>query len=331
MKGSRERMMDRIRWGIIGCGDVTEVKSGPALQKAGGSALEAVMRRNGDLARDYAERHGVPRWYSRSEDLIADPGVDAVYVATPPSSHKEYAVAAALAGKPVYVEKPMAMNVRECEEMLAACRKAGVPLYVAYYRRALPRFNKVKEWLDEGRIGKVRYVRTVHNKKPVQGDGGWRVDPAVSGGGLFLDVGSHTLDLLDYLLGPIRDVSGHASNMGSRYAAEDTVSGQYMFESGVHGTGIWCFNAYSNEEYSEIVGTRGSISFSTFAEKPVLLQTEDGVSSEFIENPAHIQQPLIQSIVDELLGRRPGGAPSTGETAVRTSRVMEAIVRNYYA
>ena len=131
--------MTRIRWGIIGCGDVTEVKSGPAFAKADGSALVAVMRRTAELAEDYARRHGVPRWYADAEALVRDPEVDAVYVATPPSSHREYVLLAARHDKPVYVEKPMAMNHRECLDMVAACRDAGVPLFVAYYRRALPR------------------------------------------------------------------------------------------------------------------------------------------------------------------------------------------------
>src|ERR1044071_3205427 len=121
-----------IRWGIIGCGDVTEVKSGPAFQKARDSALVAVMRRDGDLARDYAQRHGVPRWYDNAEALIHDPEVDAVYVATPPYAHKEYTLMSARVGKPVYVEKPMAMNHEECQVMIKACQAAGVPLLVAY-------------------------------------------------------------------------------------------------------------------------------------------------------------------------------------------------------
>lgn len=323
-------METTVRWGIIGCGDVTEVKSGPALQKATGSQLAAVMRRNGDLARDYALRHGVPRWYSQADALIGDPEVDAVYVATPPSSHKEYALKAAQAGKPVYVEKPMAVEVGQCQDMLDACKEAGVPLFVAFYRRALPRFRKVKLWLDSGAIGDVRLVQTVQMAKPLQGDSqaSWRVDPAISGGGLFLDVGSHTLDLLDYLLGPIRDVSGRASNQGSPYKAEDTVSGQYVFESGAHGVGIWCFNACENEEHTEIVGTKGSIRFSTFEEKPVVLRTGSQIHSEAIPHPRHVQQPLIQTVVDELRGT--GQALSTGETAIRTSRVMEAMVSNFY-
>src|SRR5687768_17696565 len=125
-------IMKPIRWGIIGCGDVTEVKSGPALQNAEHSRLVAVMRRTGSLARDYAERHGVPRWYDDADALIGDPEVDAVYVATPPDSHKDYTLRAARAGKPVYVEKPMALNFAECQAMVQACRDAGVPLFVAF-------------------------------------------------------------------------------------------------------------------------------------------------------------------------------------------------------
>lgn len=289
------------------------------------------MRRNAALAEDYARRHGVPRWYGRAEELIADPEVDAVYVATPPSSHKEYALAAARAGKPVYVEKPMGMNTAECMAMLEACREAGVPLYVAFYRRGLPRFRQVKQWLEEGAIGDIRFVRTVHMTKPLAqtGEEAWRVNPAVSGGGLFLDLASHTLDLLDYLLGPVRDASGRASNLGSPYAAEDTVSGEYVFESGAHGMGIWCFNGYGEEEYNEIVGSKGSIRFSTFAEKPVVLRTADNERKVSLAHPPHVQQPLIQTVVDELLGR--GRALSTGESAIRTSRVAEIMTKAYYA
>ncbi|MCL6458158.1 MAG: Gfo/Idh/MocA family oxidoreductase [Gorillibacterium sp.] len=323
-------MKDNIRWGIIGCGDVTEIKSGPALQKANGSELVAVMRRNGSLAEDYARRHGVPRWYDQVASLIADPDVDAIYVATPPSTHMDYTLAAAQAGKPVYVEKPMGMSRRECEQMLSACREANIPLYVAFYRRGLARFQKVKEWLDSGAIGEIRFVRTLHMEKPTikTSDSYWRVNPTISGGGLFLDVGSHTLDLLDYLLGPIQDASGHASNMGSPYQAEDTVSAQYLFESGVHGTGLWCFHAFMDEEHNEIVGTRGSITFSTFGDKPIVLRTAAGEHAELIPHPEHVQQPLIQTIVDDLLGK--GKAISTGETALRTTRVMETLVSNYY-
>ena len=143
--------MKTIRWGIIGCGDVTEVKSGPGFQKADNSSLVAVMRRTGALAKYYAQRHGVPKWYDDAAALVHDSEVDAIYVATPPASHKEYTLLAARVGKPVYVEKPMALNFEGRQEMLTACQAAGVHLFVAYYRRALPRFLNIKDLRKENR------------------------------------------------------------------------------------------------------------------------------------------------------------------------------------
>lgn len=163
-------MMETIRWGIIGCGNVTELKSGPGFQKARGSELVAVMRRNRTLAEDYARRHRVPKWYDNAESLIDDKDIDAVYIATPPSSHKEYALAVARAGKPVYVEKPMALNYAECQEMIQACEEAKVPLFTAFYRRTLPRFLKLKSLLDEGQIGTVRGVILRLCQKPSEED-----------------------------------------------------------------------------------------------------------------------------------------------------------------
>lgn len=323
--------MSTIRWGIIGCGDVTEVKSGPALQKASGSALVAVMRRNGALAADYARRHGVPRWTDDAQALIDDPQVNAVYVATPPSTHRHYTLLAAAAGKPVYVEKPMAMNYGECVEMVDACRAAGVPLFVAYYRRALPRFVKVKDLLDAGAVGDVRFVSIVL-AQPVQPQElepdnlPWRVLPEIAGGGRFVDLASHTLDLLDYVLGPIRAAQGFAGNQAGLYLAEDIVSGSFVFQSGVQGAGVWCFSAYDDLDRVEITGSRGKLSFSTFgADDPVQLVNAEGITEFRIAHPPHVQQPLIQTLVDELLGI--GVCPSTGESGARTTRVMDAILR----
>lgn len=320
--------MSTVRWGIIGCGNVTEVKSGPGFQLADRSELVAVMRRNGELAADYARRHQVRKWYDDADALIADPEVDAVYVATPPSTHKAYALAAARAGKPVYVEKPMALDAGECADMIEACREAGVPLFVAYYRRALPRFLKVKQLLDTGAIGDVRFVTTVHTKKLTENpsDLPWRVIPEISGGGHFFDLASHTLDLLDFLLGPIRDAAGQAGNQGKAYSAEDIVGGSYVFESGVHGTGLWCFTAFQGGERNEIVGSRGKLTFSTFGSEPIRLTTEDGIGEYSLEQPKHIQQPLIQTIVHELLGS--GTCPSTGVSALRTAKVMDELAKS---
>ena len=321
--------MSVVRWGIIGCGDVTEIKSGPAFGKAEGSALIAVMRRTAHLAEDYARRHGVPRWYADAEALVRDPEVDAIYVATPPDGHLDGVRLAARYGKPVYVEKPMARTHEECLAMNDACRTAGVPLFTAYYRRMLPRFLKVKGLVDAGAVGTVRAVSIRLNRRhvPTSGSLPWRVDPQVAGGGLFVDLASHTLDLLDYVLGPITEADGGAANQGGFYAAEDIVTASLAFASQARGTGLWCFTADHDEDVVEIIGSTGRVAFSTFDERPVLL-TRGGDAEEFvIPHPPHVQQPLIQSIVDQLRGE--GRCVSTGESGARTNRVMDALLAGY--
>jgi predicted dehydrogenase len=310
---------------------VTEVKSGPGFQKANHSRLVAVMRRNGDLAKDYAHRHAVPKWYDRAEALIADPDVDAIYIATPPNAHKEYTLMAARAGKPVYVEKPMAMCFAECQAMFEACRGAGLPLFVAYYRRALPRFLKVKEIVEGGSIGQPRAVTVAlyrPHMPPAAGTSDWRVDPALAGGGRFVDMGSHTLDFLDYVLGPIRQAHGVAANQARSYPAEDTVAAAFEFESGVPGTGLWWFASPIAADRTEILGVRGRVTFATFDNVPVLLETGDGTMEFAIPHPPHVQQPLIQTVVDHLNGVGP--CPSTAESAARTTWVMDQILAAYY-
>jgi len=324
----KEQTMKTIRWGIIGCGNVTEVKSGPGFQKARGSELVAVMRRNGNLAEDYARRHQVPRWYDKAEALIYDNDVDAVYIATPPSSHREYALAVARAGKPVYIEKPMALNFPQCQEIIQACEKANVPLFTAYYRRALPRFLKIKSLLYEGQIGTVCGVTLRLYQRPSvedkKGATQWRVDPNIAGGGYFVDLGSHMIDLLQHLLGPIRSAVGFSSNQGKLYKAEDTVCGAFTFESGAHGVGFWSFNANEDLDSTEIIGAQGKITYATFREVPIVVEREGAVEQFDIPHPEHVQQPLIQKVVDELLGV--GKSPSTGRTGAMTNWVMDRML-----
>jgi predicted dehydrogenase len=322
--------VERVRWGIIGVGNVTERKSGPGFQQAERSELIAVMRRNSDLAADYARRHNVPRWYDNADELINDPEVDAVYVATPPDSHRDYVVRVARAGKHVYVEKPMARTALECEEMISACDEAGVGLFVAYYRRAQPRFATVKELLDSGRIGELRSV-SIRNERPAPSGGaddeGWRVDPQISGGGHFVDLGSHILDLLDWLLGPVTYTAGVATNRGGRYPAEDLVTGVFSFPSGVEGIGVWNYDSFQHKDEIEIIGTAGALSFSCFADEPLRLLTASGVEEIKAPYPETVQLPLIQTVVDALTGH--GESPSDGRSAVRTARVIDTLLSSY--
>jgi len=321
-----------IRWGILGCGDVCEVKSGPAFQRATNSELVAVMRRDGRLAQDFARRHGVPTWYDDADRLIADSRVDAVYVAAPPGSHLELALKVAAAGKPAYVEKPMARTHAECERMVPAFERAAQPLFVAYYRRALPRFLKAKAIVDAGTLGTVTAVTCRFASAAHRGIDSaalpWRLRAEVSGGGLFLDLASHSLDMLDFLLGPLADVEGRAANLATPHDVEDRVVLQWRTPTGALGTGSWNFAAQTNEDVIIVTGTDGEVRLSTFGSEPVELHTTEGVERFDLPNPPHIQQPLIQAVVDALHGR--GTCPSTGVSAARTSRVMDRALLSYY-
>jgi len=325
--------MDQINWGIIGCGNVTEVKSGPAFNKVENSHLIAVMRRDAEKAADYAERHGVPKWYDNADDLINDPDINAIYIATPPGSHEEYTLKAFNAGKPVYVEKPMARNAAECERMNEASKKSGLPLFVAYYRRCLPYFKKVKELIDGNVIGDVRYINICLQWQPYDEEVGanaqprWRVDPEISGGGHFHDLASHQFDFLEYVFGPIKTATGISRNQAGLYAADDITVANFEFESGILGNGVWCYTVdkVQREDEATIVGSKGRITFSFFEKFDIIVETENGKEVFNIPYPQHVQQPLIEQIVKELRGE--GKSPSNGETGARANQIMDWITK----
>jgi predicted dehydrogenase len=291
------------------------------------------MRRDGDKARDYALRHGIGRWYDNAEDLINDPEVNAVYIATPPGSHAAYAIAAMRAGKPVYVEKPMAASREEAEAMNRVSEETGVPLFVAYYRRTLPYFNRVKQLIDEGVLGDLSTVQIRFAIPPYQTDFDrtnlpWRVKREIAGAGYFYDLASHQLDLLDYLLGEITGVQGFTANVGGLYDVEDTVTAAFRFQSGVLGSGSWSFVAPADTrtDMIDFVGTKGKLTCSTFMFSPILLERADGVQEYREENPENIQFYLIESIVNYLNGK--GSMPlSTGISAARANSVMDRILK----
>jgi predicted dehydrogenase len=313
---------------MIGCGDVAEVKSGPAYQQTEGFELVAVMRRNGDKARDYAERHGVPRHTTDADELIRDPEIDAIYIATPPDSHREYAEKVAAAGKICCIEKPLSPCYADSLAIQQAFDQAGLPLFVAYYRRSLPRFQQVKTWIDEGAIGEVRHVTWQMHRPPSQRDlqrsENWRTDATVAPGGYFDDVASHGLDLFAYLLGDVADASGFAVNQQGLYTAKDAVVGSWVHAAGATGSGTWNFACQSHKEHVEILGSKGKIEFAVFGERPLELTNGDGRQEVSIENPKHIQTYHVRNMRDHLLGR--SQHPSTGATGAHTSWLMDKIL-----
>ena len=321
--------MKKINWGIIGCGDVTEVKSGPAFNKVKNSELVAVMRRNAAKAKDYAFRHNVSKWYSDADGLINDPAVNAVYIATPPSSHEAYTIAALRAGKPVYVEKPMSLNTPSAENMMKAAAEKNGKLVVAHYRRAQPLFQKIKQLLAETRIGELRFARLAICKRSLSKQElsvektAWRVDPALAGGGLFHDLAPHQLDLLYYFFGEVDKASGFATNQAGLYAADDMVTGNILFKSGVQFGGVWCFNvSESGEEDScEIAGDKGKIVFSFFEQQPVRVSVNGKTETFSFDTLQHVQQPMIEQVVNYFLDEGPN--PCSAEEGVKVMKLID--------
>jgi predicted dehydrogenase len=319
-----------IKWGMIGTGDVTERKSAPSFNKIKGSQLVAVGNRTAKKAEDYARRHGIPTWHRDPFDVIHDLEVDIVYIATPPGSHMEYALEVIKAGKPVYLEKPMARTWDECCLINDAAEKRKIPVYVAYYRRSLDYFKKVKEIIDGGRLGKILHIDLqqhfpARDEDHQPGHLPWRIIPKDSGGGYFHDMGCHALDILFYMFGDPLEVTGKASNRGGLYAPNDTISASLLLPGRLLATGSWSFVTpeIHQKDQVEVVGEKGKLEFSIFGFSPILITLGDHQESFAIVQPEHIQMPFIQSIVSEMNGN--GKCPSTGQTAAVTSKAMDII------
>ena len=316
----------KLSWGIIGCGDVTERKGGPALYKVPGSELVAVMRRDGAKAADFAARHGARRHYDRVDALLNDPDVNAVYVATPPCAHAEQTIQAARAGKHVLCEKPMAMNVAEGEAMVAACRDAGVQLMIAYYRRRFPAVLRIAEHIAQGAIGRPIVARVevagVH-RAPTTASQRWRLDPAIAGGGLLMDVGAHAIDLLHLWLGDVADVAAFTDTVAHDLAVENSSVLILRFVSGAQATvtvhqnvGIW-------RNTMIVTGTEGSVELvGGLACRGVTLQSGDGRQDIDLPPPDPTHEGIVQNLVAAV--ERGEANCVTGDEGLKTTRVLAA-------
>ena len=324
--------MKQINWGFIGCGEVTEKKSGPAFNEVEGSQVVAVMSRSENKARSYAERHHIRKWYTDAQELIDDPDVNAIYIATPPSSHATFAFMAMRAGKPVYIEKPLAASYNDCIRINRISEQTGVPCFVAYYRRYLPYFQKVKEIIENGTIGKVINVQLRFSVPPRDLDYKnekelpWRLQPDIAGGGYFYDLAPHQIDLLQNIFGVITRAHGYPANRAHLYKAEDTVSACFFFENGVTGSGSWCFVGHESakEDRIEVIGDKGSLSFSVFTYEPIVLITSEGKQSITVPNPSYVQLPIIKHVIEHLQGI--GHCECTSISATPVNWVLDRIL-----
>ncbi|WP_044212873.1 Gfo/Idh/MocA family protein [Flammeovirga sp. OC4] len=320
---------NNIRWGIIGCGDVTEVKSGPAYQLTEGFELKAVMRRNAEKAQDYAQRHKVEKHYSNADELINDPEIDAVYIATPPDAHLHYALKVAEAGKICCIEKPLAPSYSESLIIYESFKKKNLPLFVAYYRRSLPRFTQIKTWLENNEIGEVRHINWKLTSLPkaidLTGEYNWRTDSDVATGGYFDDLASHGLDFFVYLLGEMTNVAGFSTNQQGHYTAKDAITACWMHKGGITGSGYWNFGVEQEEDIVEIIGSKGTIKFSVFKEEKVVIKTGNTTLELDIDHPKHVQLHHVENMKKDLFEDE-FSHPSKASEAVHVSWVMDKIL-----
>lgn len=324
--------MKEIGWGFIGCGEVTEKKSGPAFNEVPGSHVVAVMSRNAEKAESYAKRHNIKKWYTDPLELINDPEINAIYIATPPSSHATFAIMAMKAGKPVYIETPLAASYEDCARINRISELTGVPCFVAYYRRYLPYFQKVKQIIQSGAIGTPANVQIRFSVPPrdldykSNGSLPWRLQPDIAGGGYFYDLAPHQLDLIQDIFGVITRAHGYCSNMAKLYKAEDTISACFYFENGLPGSGSWCFVGHQSakEDRIEVIGEKGMLSFSVYNYSPIQLVTSEGRSSIVVPNPPYVQLPIIRSVIEHLQGI--GICECTSVSATPVNWVMDRIL-----
>ena len=324
--------MKEIGWGFIGCGEVTEKKSGPAFNEVPGSHVVAVMSRNAEKAESYAKRHNIKKWYTDPLELINDPEINAIYIATPPSSHATFAIMAMKAGKPVYIEKPLAASYEDCARINRISELTGVPCFVAYYRRYLPYFQKVKQIIQSGAIGTPANVQIRFSVPPrdldykSNGSLPWRLQPDIAGGGYFYDLAPHQLDLIQDIFGVITRAHGYCSNMAKLYKAEDTISACFYFENGLPGSGSWCFVGHQSakEDRIEVIGEKGMLSFSVYNYSPIQLVTSEGRSSIVVPKPPYVQLPIIRSVIEHLQGI--GICECTSVSATPVNWVMDRIL-----
>lgn len=324
---------NKVRWGIIGCGDVCEVKSGPAFSKVKNSELVAVMRRNASKAADFARRHNVLKFYTDANVIIEDEEINAIYIATPPAFHEEYATLAMKSGKPVYIEKPVTLTASSCSRLIELSDEFSTSAVVAHYRRELPLFRQIKEILEKGQLGKIhsvtlRLFQSVNKNIIARSDQNWRIVPSLSGGGLFHDLAPHQLDILIWLFGRPGSTNGYSKNNGALYDAPDFVYINALFSGEISFEGTWNFNVRDEqvEDFCEIVGNNGKLTFSFFRD-PMLNWFHDNRTQKMqFDIPKHIQEPMIDKVVKFFLGKADN--PCSLQEALISMQIMDSAGKN---
>jgi predicted dehydrogenase len=318
--------MPPLAWGLIGCGDIARKRVAPALRDLDQCDFVAVSRQRGELAEAFAKEFGARRWYLAWQELLLDKEIEAVYIATPVALHAAQTIAAAEAGKHVLCEKPMAMNVPECDRMIAAARANGVMLGVAYYRHFYPLVQRVKEILESGEIGTpvMAQVNAFEWFDPLPDNSRyWLLRKDRSGGGPMFDFGCHRIELLANVLGPIKRVRAVTANVLFDREVEDTAAAVFQCERGACGILSVTHAAHEAQDTLDVFCSRGSLHIPVLNEGSMRVVTEQGERRENHPPERNFHEPLIKDFVDAVMNNRQPGVG--GETGRMVAMIEEEI------
>ena len=317
-----------VAWCLAGCGDIAEKRVVKAIQESSQGKLVGCTRRDSRRLAEFQSRHSIPKGYADYREMLSDPELEAVYVATPVWLHGSQTIEAAEHGKHVLCEKPMATNSLECRRMIDACRSNGVRLGVAYYRRFYPIVLKMKKLLNQGMIGQPILVQSTlveHARLNQRGYPGWRFVQNEGGGGLLMDMASHRLDVLVMLFGLPEWVSAFTATHVCPIEVEDTGSLLIRFSRGIHAMVFASHCVELPRDDFEILGTRGGLKAAQLnGDRLELL----GAAKKTFRAPkaGNVHQPLIEDFNGSILEGRPPAVP--GEEAMTASLLLEAAYRS---
>ena len=320
---------ESIRWGLIGCGDIAQKRVAPALSETQHSELVAVSRANTELLDEFADRFNVQHRFADWEELVRARDIDAVYVATPVNLHAKQTIAALEAGKHVLCEKPMAINIADCNRMVSAAKAHAVKLGIAYYRHFYPVVRRIKQIVDSGEIGKpiVAQVTAFEWFNPAPSNSrAWLLKPEVSGGGPMFDFGCHRIQLLLHLFGPMRQVTGVTSTALFDRVVEDTAIATFEFEQGMIATLSVSHAVMEPRDSLTVFGSEGSMNVEVLNEGRLIITTRDGERSELHAPARNIHQPLIEDFVEAVIDDRQPQV--TGEMGKSVAEVEEQIYKS---
>jgi len=310
-------------WGLIGAGDIVRKRVAEALRGCTGCTLAAVSRARAELVERFAREVGAARGHRHWRELVADPGIDAVYVATPVHLHAEQTIAAAEAGKHVLCEKPMAMDLAECDRMIAACRASSVTLGVAYYRRFYPVVARVKQMIDSGAIGTPVFVQMLafepFNPQPGE-PRSWLVDRSQAGGGPMADFGCHRIEVLSHLLGPVRRVTSLVSTIALDREVEDTAAALLQFERGATAMLAVTHAAAERHDTFDLFGTLGSVRIPSLNSGNMIVKVGEVERTESHPPAPNLHLPLVDDFVESV---RNGRAPAVDGHVGRAVAVIQ--------